>query len=501
MTMLQIKVAIAAARKSSISPAAAELGIAQPNASHSIKKLEEELGFPIFKKRGNKLTPTEEGYRFLEQAEKMVRADNAIRSIVVQRDAARLRVGVINYTPATEAFIKFCREQRNSALADLICVNVDAEYGAQRLKERLLDIVITVAPKNTLPVIKQICNDYHLEYKSLCEIPVCVRMRKDHPLLADGTFDGSIKNLKRLSSYPYIEYSNIDSLFSSHVDTHEIPFGCSYIISVDERQTRLQTIAATNGYSIGCHILPSRLDHYGLVEVPIANESVQLLSIIRHGDSDLPDICRYEKFLEAEVSAVFNANTGTSGHSRFAKSFIEGGTVKRIETPDLVLRKARADDLEHIFNNVWKDPELSKMMLWKNTADRDEAVIRLDKTMDYQAKTPAFFVCLKDTDEPIGFAGMKATAPGVYEDCGICIATAHQNKGYGKEVVKALVECAFKDLDAKRFIYGCWHENLPSAAVCRSLGFTYLHSCREIRQADGVEYDADYYELLNESKN
>lgn len=171
--------------------------------------------------------------------------------------------------------------------------------------------------------------------------------------------------------------------------------------------------------------------------------------------------------------------------------------IERIETPRLVLRKARADDLEAIFRNVWQDEELSKMMLWKVTKTYEEAVMRMERTKQYQSVNTAFFVCLKDTDEPIGFAGMKEEATGVYEDCGICIARAYQNRGYGKEVVQALVDCAFNELGADKFIYGCWHENTQSAATCKALGFTYSYSRHKVREADGKEYDADYYELIN----
>ena len=45
MTLLQINLIVEAASKNSVSAAAQELGIAQSNASQTIKKLEEELGF------------------------------------------------------------------------------------------------------------------------------------------------------------------------------------------------------------------------------------------------------------------------------------------------------------------------------------------------------------------------------------------------------------------------------------------------------------------------
>ena len=162
----------------------------------------------------------------------------------------------------------------------------------------------------------------------------------------------------------------------------------------------------------------------------------------------------------------------------------------------IALRKARESDLDAIWNNVWKDADLARMMLWEPTMDRDAADERMRRTLTYQARFPAFFVCLKDTDEAIGFAGVREKEPGVYEDSGICIARKYQNKGFGKEILTLLIELVFDELGGKKFVYGCFHENERSAAVCRALGFKYSHSSREVRDWDGYKYIADYYELI-----
>lgn len=306
MTILQVKLAVEVAGKGSISSAASELGLAQSNASHALKKLEEELGFFIFRKYGNKIVPTEEGYRFLEQAENMLRADKVIHSIATNSKTTRLRVGVINYTPSVEAFIKFCREKRDVAMADLICVNIGAENGVQRLKDRTLDIVVTMAMSDSMKTMAALCRDYHLDCVCLKQIPLCVRMRRDHPLLQANALDGSLKKFMQLSDYPYVEYSNLSQILNARGQDSGIPFGYSYVISVDERHTRLETIAATNAYSIGCPIMPQRLEEYGLDEVLIDGQYMHLITITRHKDNELPDISRYIELLTTEVETVLS---------------------------------------------------------------------------------------------------------------------------------------------------------------------------------------------------
>lgn len=169
-----------------------------------------------------------------------------------------------------------------------------------------------------------------------------------------------------------------------------------------------------------------------------------------------------------------------------------------IETDRLRLRKAADRDLEKIWNNVWRDERLAGQMLWAPTATLAEARQRMERTKAYQAETPAFFVCLRETDEPIGFAGVRESAPGEYEETGICLAADYQRRGLGKELLQALVELVFERLGGRRFVYGCFRENLASAALCRSCGFVYSHSRPIRREYDGYETQCDYYERRRE---
>lgn len=165
-----------------------------------------------------------------------------------------------------------------------------------------------------------------------------------------------------------------------------------------------------------------------------------------------------------------------------------------LETEHLMLRKAKETDLEAIFKNVWSDERLAKYMLWKPTQDLDEAKKRLERTRLYHNEQHAFFVCLRETDEPIGFAGCYESAYGVYEESGICIARAHQGKGYGKELLTALTDFAFSELGASKFKYGCFKENEISRRLALSLGFKYTGS-HSITRGDGKTFTCEEYEL------
>ncbi len=174
---------------------------------------------------------------------------------------------------------------------------------------------------------------------------------------------------------------------------------------------------------------------------------------------------------------------------------MENFSTDRMETPRLILRKARDNDLEKIWHGVWQDEGLARMMLWSPTVSEEEALSRMERTKAYQKDNPAFFICLKETDEPIGFAGIRRVDGGVFEETGVCIAKAYQRRGLGKETLRALVSLAFECFGGDSFICGCFRENAASAALIKSCGFIYTHSEEKTRGCDGYVYVCDFYEL------
>ena len=169
--------------------------------------------------------------------------------------------------------------------------------------------------------------------------------------------------------------------------------------------------------------------------------------------------------------------------------------INRIETDRLILRKAKLSDLDNIYNNIWSDSSIADNMLWKLTENIEEATNRLNRTIKYQSNHYAYFICLKDTDEVIGFVGIFEKDKDIYEDTGICIASNYQHNGYGKEVLKAIISLVFNNLEGRIFLYSCFKENINSQKLCTSLGFIYKDTTNTIREYDNKNFKVDYYYL------
>lgn len=305
MTLQQLRLVIESADKGSISAAAEKMKISQPNASLSIKKLEEELGYSLFRRVGGGISPTEQGYLFLEHAQALLDEDSAIRSISSGQSVRRLRVGAMNFSAAIEAFLHFCSEAGNSSsMCDLTCINVAPETGIKLLKERRLDVVVSLVVKDLLPALDQICSENRFSYKKHAVIPSYIRVRRDHPLVADGTLDGTPKSFRRLGAYPYADYRHLEHIMGLYNQTSSVvSYGCSYKIYVDERDTRLKVLSETDAYSVGIRLTEEVLEKYGLVQFPTGVDAIPV-TIVRKGDEKLSDIGRYLELLNEEISRI-----------------------------------------------------------------------------------------------------------------------------------------------------------------------------------------------------
>ena len=72
MNLLHFKYAVEIAKTKSISKAAENLYMGQPNLSRAIKELEENIGITIFKRTSKGITVTAEGEEFLEYANRIL---------------------------------------------------------------------------------------------------------------------------------------------------------------------------------------------------------------------------------------------------------------------------------------------------------------------------------------------------------------------------------------------------------------------------------------------
>lgn len=127
-----------------------------------------------------------------------------------------------------------------------------------------------------------------------------------------------------------------------------------------------------------------------------------------------------------------------------------------METKDLILGKAKFEDWESMYRNVWSRPETGKYMLWRVTADEAGAKERMQRSIAWQKDHDVWMVYERSSGQAIGFAGVEEIKPHIWQDASLALGPDYVGKGYGKQLLQLLLEyCA--SLAARNFIIppGC----------------------------------------------
>ncbi len=173
-----------------------------------------------------------------------------------------------------------------------------------------------------------------------------------------------------------------------------------------------------------------------------------------------------------------------------------------IEAKNLVMRQAIYEDWKDLYVNLWRHEESAKYMLWRPSHSEWEARERIKKVMDYQKENPhEYIICEKYSGQAIGFAGMTKLQEGVYEDTGIAVGPSFVRRGYGRQILMGLMQTAFEQLDAERFVSSCRSGNTASKMLLRACGFTYSHSENRMDPRTNKSYILEFYEFYKDGNS
>ena len=164
-----------------------------------------------------------------------------------------------------------------------------------------------------------------------------------------------------------------------------------------------------------------------------------------------------------------------------------------IETKDLILRQGSADDWEDLYRNLWSRAEVFRYLFNKPSPDEEAGRERtaLYAQMHREVKTE-FFVYEKASGLAIGIAGIKELKPGEWTITDIATGPDFQGRGFGKQIVTALLNLAF-ERGATEVAYDCFTQNTASKQLALSCGFAYSHSEEAELMKNGETVILDYF--------
>jgi LysR family transcriptional regulator, hydrogen peroxide-inducible genes activator len=174
MTLTELRYIVAVARERHFGRAAEACFVSQPTLSVAVKKLEEELGVPLFERGPGEVTVTPGGQKIVEQAQRVLEEASRIRELAAAgRDplAGPLRLGAI-YTIGPYLLPKLIPILRKSAPTMQLLIQENFTHRlAESLKNGDVDVILIALPFEEPAV----------ETQAVYDEPFLVAVPKGHP--------------------------------------------------------------------------------------------------------------------------------------------------------------------------------------------------------------------------------------------------------------------------------------------------------------------------------
>lgn len=122
MNMTELRYLVAIRKFGSVSAAAKQLYVAQPNMSKALKNLEAEYDIRIFERSSTGMIPTEQGQRFIDRAQRVLDEIDRLEADArhQQGDYTELRVMIPHATYASYAAVEFLQQVNSPELQ--VCI-------------------------------------------------------------------------------------------------------------------------------------------------------------------------------------------------------------------------------------------------------------------------------------------------------------------------------------------------------------------------------------------
>jgi DNA-binding transcriptional LysR family regulator len=281
MELRHLRYFVAVAEELHFGRAARRLGIAQPPLSQQIRKLEEELGAPLFVRASRRVQLTEVGRTFLDEARATLAAsDRAMRVVkrAIAGDLGRLHFGyvasAVMHAPFTTLMRRF-RERHPDV--DLVLEPMPTGQQVIALRERRIDagflrppiegdasdlVVLPMVHEGFVAVLPEghrLANRKSLDVGDLRGDPFVLFER----VRAPGLYDMIMRLLARAGVEPAVK--------------HEV--------------NPMQTVAGLVAAGFGISVMPAsiqRIDVHGVVYRALPTKQVVDIAFAQRTDADSP---------------------------------------------------------------------------------------------------------------------------------------------------------------------------------------------------------------------
>ena len=297
MNIQQLRYVVAIANSGTFREAAEKMYVSQPSLSISVRDLEKELGFKIFRRTSSGTFLTRRGMEFYEKAQELVKGFDVFQNQYANPEEEKKEFSISSQhydflPPLITQFSVLYPENKDFRIFESTTVQIldEVAQGHSELG------IIYLNKQNTKGIMQRV-DKLGLEVIDLIPFQTHIYLRKGHPLAKKEFL--VMENLAHLPTVRFTQEKDEYLYYSENfVDTS----GSSQLFNVTDRATLNGILERTDAYATGSGFLDSQSVN-GITVFPLIDDLNNKMVYVKREEVDLSPVA--EKFVQV-MEAYFD---------------------------------------------------------------------------------------------------------------------------------------------------------------------------------------------------
>ena len=297
MNIQQLRYVVAIANSGTFREAAEKMYVSQPSLSISVRDLEKELGFKIFRRTSSGTFLTRRGMEFYEKAQELVKGFDVFQNQYANPEEEKKEFSISSQhydflPPLITQFSVLYPDNKNFRIFESTTVQIldEVAQGHSELG------IIYLNKQNTKGIMQRV-DKLGLEVIDLIPFQTHIYLRKGHPLAKK-----EILVMEDLAHLPTVRFTQEKDEYLYYSENFVDTSSSSQLFNVTDRATLNGILERTDAYATGSGFLDSQSVN-GITVIPLIDDLDNKMVYVKREEVDLSPVA--EKFVQV-MEAYFD---------------------------------------------------------------------------------------------------------------------------------------------------------------------------------------------------
>ena len=297
MNIQQLRYVVAIANSGTFREAAEKMYVSQPSLSISVRDLEKELGFKIFRRTSSGTFLTRRGMEFYEKAQELVKGFDVFQNQYANPEEEKKEFSISSQhydflPPLITQFSVLYPENKDFRIFESTTVQIldEVAQGHSELG------IIYLKKQNTKGIMQRV-DKLGLEVVDLIPFQTHIYLRKGHPLAKK-----EFLVMEDLAHLPTVRFTQEKDEYLYYSENFVDTSSSSQLFNVTDRATLNGILERTDAYATGSGFLDSQSVN-GITVIPLIDDLNNKMVYVKREEVDLSPVA--EKFVQV-MEAYFD---------------------------------------------------------------------------------------------------------------------------------------------------------------------------------------------------